>query len=59
MGTSPRSASRSIWWLRMLRGACVTGLPSVHVRSAIINAVPGSHGMSRSVAKSGFITMSP
>jgi hypothetical protein len=43
----------------MLRGACVTGLPSVHDRSAITIAVPGNHGISRSVEKSGVITMSP
>ena len=58
-GTSPRSVSRSICLLRMLRGAAVTGLPSSQNRSAITSAVPGSHGMSRSVEKSGFITMSP
>ena len=43
----------------MLRGAWVTGLPSVQDRSAITSAVPGSHGSSRSVEKSGVITMSP
>ena len=55
----PRSASRSSWARRMLRGACVTGLPSVQDRSAMTSAVPGSHGSSRSVEKSGVITMSP
>ena len=43
----------------MLRGAWVTGLPSVHDRSAITSAVPGSHGSSRRVVKSGVMTMSP
>ena len=36
-----------------------TGLPSVHDRSAITNAVAGSHGMRRNVEKSGVMTMSP
>ena len=54
-----RSASRSSWPRRMLRGAGTTGLPSCQPRSAITSAVPGSHGSSRSVVKSGVITMSP
>ena len=58
-GTSPLSASRAICLLRMLRGAWVTGLPSIQDRSAITSAVPGSHGSRRSVEKSGVITMSP
>ena len=55
----PRSESRSICSFRMLRGATVTGDPSSQDRSAITIALPGSHGMSRSVEKSGVITMSP
>ena len=41
------------------RGLRPRASPSVQDRSAITSAVPGSHGSSRRVEKSGVITMSP
>jgi hypothetical protein len=55
----PRSASRSSWRRRIWRGEAATGLSSCHSRSAMHIAVPGCHGTSRSVSKSGFISKSP
>ena len=55
----PRPVRRSICALRICRGEATTGEWSCYSRSAGSSAVPGSHGVRRSVVMSGTITKSP
>ena len=55
----PRRRARSICRLSTQRGASSIGLPSSVYTSQKTSAVPGSHGVRRSVFRSGFSTKSP
>ena len=56
IASQPIAGSRAIWRLSTARGECATSAWWWSSTSASTRAVPSSQGMTRSVARSGFIT---